>query len=326
MSTKFLCGDRNIKDEILTIAIPSYKNVKTLKRAIDSILNQKDKNIKYKILVSEDYSENHMEIEALIKSYNNPNIIYYINNPALGMANNWNMCFILSKTKYVALLHDDDYLYENYLNEVKKVINSKLNFKCILFNHDLEHDGIIDNIATSKLKNIYINFKEGKCKKINSMDYFMSSIAYATIPSCGILYKRSDFLEFGGYNENDGYSVDEIFIERFCRNHNVYFYNKKVGAYTYTTDTNLSSKFEIKKKFIIEGKNHREEMSNTFIFAKVLNSILSDGIYYNLMGEWKEYLFPHFIVTNNIKIKKQLFEILRRLYTYISLLFYFSIE
>ena len=81
-----------------------------------------------KVIISEDFStdEIHQQIVQLLEKWTNLQIEYHFNKPALGMSGNWNHCIQLASTGYVALLHDDDFLYSNYLDEVAKVMKSKL--------------------------------------------------------------------------------------------------------------------------------------------------------------------------------------------------------
>lgn len=73
----------------ITIAIPSYGNITTLKRAIDSVCGLKEiEGISWKLLISEDSSEKHKDIELLVKSCENNKIKYVFHNPRLGMVDN----------------------------------------------------------------------------------------------------------------------------------------------------------------------------------------------------------------------------------------------
>lgn len=260
----------------LTIGIPSYKNVDSLKRAIYSIKNQRCKVFDLYIIVSEDYSENHDKIEALFLNdgefAKDDHIKYYCNNPRLGMSQNWNQCLKLSGTKYVSLLHDDDYLLSDYLDYVKKLLDSREKWDCVVFSHFLERNGErMENDRSSIKKLLSYRLGSGKIRKLSSFEYLCGGYNYATVPTCGILFDRQKFLDFGGYQENDGYSVDEIFIERFIRHgHIVLQYNVNVGVYSYTSNTNLSSQHKIKKCFVEEHIVHCIEISEANKWIKNL--------------------------------------------------------
>lgn len=150
----------------LTIAIPSYKNVETLERAIQSVLSLKDVGIGWELLISVDYSENQEYIIVLAKKYVDSRVRYIYNKPALGMAKNWNHCVEESNSEYVALLHDDDYLFSDYMVYVKKILESKYKWDCITFSHYFEVDGKHQVKDASGAKKIYEKLKKGKIRKL----------------------------------------------------------------------------------------------------------------------------------------------------------------
>ena len=193
----------------LTIGIPVYKNVDTLNTALKSIATQKNKEVDCKVIISEDFStdEIHQQIVQLLEKWTNLEIEYHFNLPALGMSGNWNHCIQLASTGYVALLHDDDFLYSNYLDEVAKVMKSKLRFDVLFWDNDEWADGKKVRRDYHGIKRVYDNLKKGKIKKYKSGDYFFGGLEGKTLPTCGTLYKRDGFEE---YEQKYGYSVDEM--------------------------------------------------------------------------------------------------------------------
>ena len=206
----------------LTIGIPVYKNVDTLNTALKSIATQKNKEVDCKVIISEDFSTNeiHQQIVQLLEKWTNLQIEYYFNKPALGMSGNWNHCIQLASTGYVALLHDDDFLYSNYLDEVAKVMKSKLRFDVLFWDNDEWADGKKVRRDYHGIKRVYDNLKKGKIKKYKSGDYFFGGLEGKTLPTCGTLYKRDGFEE---YEQKYGYSVDEIYAEKLCKKKKIYF-------------------------------------------------------------------------------------------------------
>ena len=152
----------------LTIGIPVYKNVDTLNTALKSIATQKNKEVDCKVIISEDFStdEIHQQIVQLLEKWTNLEIEYHFNLPALGMSGNWNHCIQLASTGYVALLHDDDFLYSNYLDEVAKVMKSKLRFDVLFWDNDEWADGKKVRRDYHGIKRVYDNLKKGKIKRM----------------------------------------------------------------------------------------------------------------------------------------------------------------
>ncbi|MWV62092.1 glycosyltransferase [Helicobacter saguini] len=106
-----------------SIAIPNYRRIEQLKRAIDSALNQ-DFDEEYEILVVEntdDFNDNSV-FDAIIKDYKGK-ISYYKNKENLGLFGNWNRCFLLSQGEWMCCLHSDDMLLPPYLKEMRKLVD-----------------------------------------------------------------------------------------------------------------------------------------------------------------------------------------------------------
>lgn len=104
-----------------TIIIPTYNNVELFKRAIDSVLIQK--NVSYEIIVVDDSINNN--IEDFVKKINQPHIKYYHNKPSKGAVANWNFGISLAKGKYIEVLHHDEALAsEDILWEAKQLFET----------------------------------------------------------------------------------------------------------------------------------------------------------------------------------------------------------
>jgi glycosyltransferase involved in cell wall biosynthesis len=99
-------------DEIMvSICIPAYKNIPSLKRCLDSILCQTYSY--YEIIITDDTPSD--EIKDFIISYNfNGKNFKYIKNPKrLGSPANWNECIKFSQGKFIKILHHDDWFTYN---------------------------------------------------------------------------------------------------------------------------------------------------------------------------------------------------------------------
>lgn len=308
----------------VSICIPAYGRIETLKQAIDSILNQTEKNKKYCLIISEDHSDKHEKIKDLIMSYETEKILYYYNPVPKGMTGNWNCCFELANTEYVALLHDDDYLYPNYVSTIFKIIESKNTFDLMLFQHDLLVFDKIDK-TTSKIKNIYNNLQRNRWRRIKQGNFIFGGADGIIVPTCGILFKRKPMLEFGGYRKEYGYSADHSFVAEFCKKHKVYFYNKTVSVYRYA-ETNITNQGGTKKAFVIEKQEMRKRIAEENMIYSIIYKMFSEGMFYESMGPYIKHLkigekndqlwLPGFIVTKRGRRQQKCFEVVKRLYIY----------
>lgn len=310
----------------LTIGIPVYKEIDTLKVAIESILSQQNREIECKLIISEDYSSEivHEKILELINEYEESiEIQYYFNKPALGMCGNWNQCVKLADTEYVALLHDDDFLYPNYFDGVKKVLESNNSFDVLFWNTDLYRDGVKLSETCQGIRRIYSNLKKDKIKKYKSADYFFGGMEGKTLPTCGTLYKKKGFQE---YSSQDGFSTDEIYAEKFCGEKQIYFYNKIVSGHTYRTNMNLSSMRNTKRAFVLEKAKHRMEMKRKSIIFLFCNVFLKEGMKYDSMFPWEKELFPEYCITKKIVLQKKIFSIIKRVHIYLQVFTYNKVK
>lgn len=94
----------------ITFAIPFYKGIPYLARALQSILAQEDQN--WRAYVCDDGPE--PGVEELVTSLGRGRIRYYKNPTNIGMAGNFNRCLDLAETDLVTVLHNDDELMPSY--------------------------------------------------------------------------------------------------------------------------------------------------------------------------------------------------------------------
>lgn len=116
-------------NELISVIIPTYKRSKTLKRAIDSVINQTYKNIE--IIVVDDnsnYPECREYNRKLVSQYKQ--IVFIENKINLGGGLARNEGIRIAKGKYIAFLDDDDEFYPNKIMEqyklYKKLNNSNI--------------------------------------------------------------------------------------------------------------------------------------------------------------------------------------------------------
>ena len=97
----------------VSICIPTYNQVKYLKRTIDSVLNQTYTD--YEIIITDDSPTN--IVFDLVQEYQlEGKIQYYKNEVPLGSPENWNEAIRKAKGEYIKIMHHDDWFtYSNSL-------------------------------------------------------------------------------------------------------------------------------------------------------------------------------------------------------------------
>lgn len=104
---------------MISFIIPSYNSENTIKRAIDSILNQ-NTNLEYEIIVVDDGSTDNTE--EVVKYYENDERIKYYNKDNSGVADTRNYGVKMATGDYIIFVDSDDYISENLLKDIEVYI------------------------------------------------------------------------------------------------------------------------------------------------------------------------------------------------------------
>ncbi|HAE61832.1 MAG TPA: hypothetical protein DCG38_05825 [Eubacteriaceae bacterium] len=238
-----------VKDPFVSIVIPTYKRPSLLKEAINSALNQKDANCEYEVVVVDNDSTFDIETETdrLIRTYSDKRLYYYKNEKNLGMFGNWNRCIELARGRWVAFLHDDDLLREDYISKIRELLMRRKNIGAIMPSMDciggaktVNQDKKIRNLIKYTLKKIYYAFLSNRLMKLNYYDsYILQSNVYGA-PTCGAIFMREYLTELGGFDEDYFPSADWFFLIKFNRKYEVYRAFEKLGYYRYESNETLN--------------------------------------------------------------------------------------
>ena len=104
----------------VTVAIPTYNNLKDLKRALESVFMQDFED--YEIIIADNSTNS--ETEEYIKGLNHPKIDYFRNIPPVNPSANWNKMLDKSQGEYIKILFDDDwFLTKDALRKIVKIMD-----------------------------------------------------------------------------------------------------------------------------------------------------------------------------------------------------------
>jgi glycosyltransferase involved in cell wall biosynthesis len=98
----------------ITIAVTVYDRRDFIEQAVLSALNQ---TVPVKVMVIEDCGPD-TELQGFILDRFGPRIRYYRNLQRRGLFDNWNACVEYCGTRWLSILHDDDYLKENFVETI----------------------------------------------------------------------------------------------------------------------------------------------------------------------------------------------------------------
>lgn len=234
--SKLIYGDLSRKPAIVTFLIPTYKRPETIKRAVNSILNQKS-SIEFDILAVDNEPDEDTETQHFFAEIckEHKNIFYYKNEKNIGMFPNWNRCYELARSKWCCILMSDDELKSNYLQRVTAV-QKKYHFDCIRVGSDIYDQSGKHVPEYGSLDRRYHN-RKGYVKKADKR-YF---IFRAALPPSGMFVKREAVIALGGYHADFFPSADYEFDSRLVLNYRVGMLWERLCV-TYTADSTSMKK------------------------------------------------------------------------------------
>lgn len=263
----------------VSIIIPCYNQGKYVAEAINSALRQTFKDIEI-VCVNDCSTDNSVEI---IKSFENKykNFIFLNNEENRGVIYSRNFAIKNCNGTYILPLDADDIIEPTYVEKAVKILDNNPNI----------------GIVYCKAK-IFGNYD----KYWNLKPFNKSDILYENCIFCSALFRKSDFLKIGGYNNNMKYGCEDYdlwlsFIEQGLE---VFQINEILFSYrqydeTSRTTISLKNKKEIWNNLI---KNHINLYLNDENFLERL--IFSNPIKTN--KKYKKYkkmfnkLFPLTII------------------------------
>ena len=228
----------DIREPLLSIAIPTYKRAEDLKKAIASAIDQKC-SVPYEIVVADNNPERGDETERLMERCSSRNITYVKNLENVGMVGNWNKCLLFSRGEWVMYCHDDDLLREDALETVYETLKRYPDCKAVTSHfvaegspYDLpEREEETEKRQRGSLLRAVI--RPGLPVAANM---FCDNIFGP--PTCGLTVNRQAMLSFGGWRE--GYlASDWVTMIGFSGQYKVVKAGKVTGTYVWKRNTSL---------------------------------------------------------------------------------------
>lgn len=138
---------------LLTIAIPTFNRVNSLRRSLGAIVRQIDAMEcgweKIEVIVSDNCSTD--ETKQLVQEFRQrSNIIYFRNSVNLGMEGNFLTCFEKANGNLVWTFSDDDIILDEALQQIVNLINNKP--VDIIYLHPKFLFGELDSFSTKSVK------------------------------------------------------------------------------------------------------------------------------------------------------------------------------
>jgi glycosyltransferase involved in cell wall biosynthesis len=209
------------KKPLITIITVVRNGEKTIKRAIESVVNQTYKNIEY-IIIDGNSTDKTLNI---IKKYNSK-IDYWMSEPDKGIYDAMNKGVLLARGEYIQFLNADDYL-------AKQDVISRISQGIIKYNPD----AIYGKIQPFSYDKCSYSTWPNKEKSINDL----KKGGMLAFPA--VFIKRKKIISLGGFNLEYPIAADKDLIYRFFNaKYKIIFFNKVI---TYFYTKGVSSKLHI---------------------------------------------------------------------------------
>ncbi len=206
-----------------SIIITNYNYGKFSERCIRSCLSQDFDKSKYEIIFVDDKSSD--DSERIIKKFKKyENFIFIKNKKNLGVAGSSNVGIIKSKGEFIVRVDSDDYISKDLI----KFLSTYLDKDKSLFGVSCDY--------------YYFNEKNSKKIRVSSREFPIS---------CGIMYRRELFLNYGMYNQTFRHREEEELRQRLGNLYKIGYleiplYRYRMHEKNKTKQKKQMSKFKIK--------------------------------------------------------------------------------
>ncbi len=208
-------------DNLVTVVIPTYNRLWSLKQSILSIQKQTYEN--WRLLVVDDAGND--PIEDYIKSLNDSRMEYFRQNKNVGVAANWKSGIEKIKTKYFSILMDDDWYGPCFLKNRIDVFSKYPNVSMVYgpYNRVMSKERVIAQIRTKKTG--FLN-NEDLTSAMLSRDGFIGTAMFQTACILKVIEKSECYGLVIDYainilnplvNKQDGFCLDTF--DFFYRDH-----------------------------------------------------------------------------------------------------------
>lgn len=252
----------------LTIVVPTYKRPGLLLDSLKSILRQWHTDFFWDIVIvdNEPYNNKPNETERLVRKLDNDRILYYRNTDNMRPGDNFNRGIFLARGKWVMMLHDDDLLVDNTVQNIGNLIKAyqKISSKplgaiaCTYY--QFSYTAKYRNRSISELSGINSwlcsNPLSYNLYKLTHWNVIFTSHIGGCIPSNGATYLRKAVIEAGGFNDDFGISADLILYYCIETCYSVFCTTAPYGFYRWGQNTMI--KRESTYKTIKAGYDFRE--------------------------------------------------------------------
>ncbi len=286
--------DNKLSD--LTIIIVTFRtNISILKDCLKSI----DPSVK--VLIVEN-SENFINSEEIIKSFNNVNILCTGSNLGMGGGNNFGLEKV--KTNFSLILNPDIVCEKNFFENIIHYLNDDFEYSIIgsqyldnsiwkpagFFskkkNIDIKFDNHLTKVDWVVGCSMLINLKKFKTKKIFDENFFLFfeefDLCKKTLINGNLIYSSNKLLVKhlgfkGSFASDAKYEIEALKLKNWHYMWSQFYFNKKYEGIFISYIKGLASllKNSIKILFNVIKNNELETIKYKFRFSGLLSSMMA---------------------------------------------------
>ena len=285
--------ESTIVKPIISFVIPTFNRPDTLTEAIESVLKQNSSVLEYELIIL-DNSGNHSSDNPtlnVVKQYKEPHLSYYQNSENLGFEGNFNRGIELARGEWIAFLHDDDLVTDDYLEKIKNLLDKYDKSKDIGY---IKTETIVfsDQIDLENKKKDLLNISGmsrilwGKLKRIRKIDSLILGYLPTCIPSCGTLMRKVAMIDIGGFNPDYYPSFDAYPGYQMIGKYKVYQTYEPLGYYRWSV--NISLKKNTILGFLEANYYFRQFLYKENLLFRFYGKIFGEAYYSKNVDDWKQ--------------------------------------
>jgi glycosyltransferase involved in cell wall biosynthesis len=265
----------------LTISLPVYKRTDYFRLALESAINQ---TVKCRILVVDNNSP-HDDFKTIIDSYNNPLIEYIKTAETVPQDENFNNCIKFTKTPWITILHDDDYLHYQFVELARQILGK--------YGNKIGGFAVKNHVDSVEWSDTY--------KKVQlTGDYLVVKPAYFYFkqlsPFPGVVFNRDLGLKLNGFNVSLHPIADLDFWRRLTENSVMLYVNQTLAYYRISPnqstnrliDDMINNVYKYRLNLIREKKE-----KNNIVTRLAVEYVRITGIQFFLSQ------YPHIMITSD---------------------------
>lgn len=224
---------------LVSVLIPTYNRPDYLRYALESAIKQSYKNVE--ILIG-DNSSSSLEAAEIVKSLNDSRIKYVYHSQNLGMVGNNIFLIKESAGDYIAILHDDDIWYPDFLEKNISVLETESQINMAFSNFDVIDNEGKRNDAVTDIELKRLNRDELK-QGIQSNGIELALVRRSIFACMATVIKRSSIQMDDLLVKTD--SAYDIWLSYLALSNNskVYFLSESLGGYRMHTSSNTATRF-----------------------------------------------------------------------------------